>query len=80
MIELDLGSLPEIVLLDELASRHKEFLVIRPVASNRTDLTRRLSIYCKTPHGEAGFDLFEATEMLQAAQLGLLHDCIEPIE
>ncbi|KKM73901.1 hypothetical protein LCGC14_1405810 [marine sediment metagenome] len=63
-------------LIEELARRHDELIVIRPNASNRAGSRDELKTFCKTKTPDGSYDLFEAIEMLHAAQVGLMRDCI----
>ena len=76
MIDLELVSTKD--LIKELADRHKELIVIRESkkASNKDD------VFVKTGFGDKGrvdkgFDLVEATLMLQAAHRQLVFDYLE---
>lgn len=68
-------------LIEELASRHKELIVIREHKKQiDTD-----NIFVKTAFGvkgrtDKGFDLIEATQMLNAAHRQLTHDYLDDIE
>ncbi len=63
-------------LIGELASRHDELIVIRPRASNAKGSKDRIVIFCKTKTADNSYDLYEATELLNDAQVGLMRDCI----
>ena len=63
-------------LIDELARRHKDLIVIRPMASNIADKKDKLRVFCKTSSSEGTYDLFEAVELLHDAHVGLMRDCL----
>ncbi len=63
-------------LIDELASRHDELIVIRPHACNKAGHTDELKTFCKTKTSDGSYDLYEAIEMLHAAEIGFMHNCI----
>ena len=65
--ELELVSTED--LIKELAARHKELIVIREHKKSANEDR----LFVKT---EGGFDLMEATEMLQAAHWQLIYSCI----
>jgi len=65
-------------LIKELAGRHKELIVIR---ESKKQLNKD-NIFVKTGFGikgrvDRGFDLVEATDMLQAAHRQLIFDYLE---
>ena len=63
-------------LIDELASRHDELIVIRPKASNMANKVE-LVVFCKTKTTPDGlYDLFEAIELIHDAEVGLIRDCL----
>ena len=62
-------------LIDELAGRHAELIVIRPKASNSAGSGDKLVVFCKTKTTDCSYDLFEAVELLHEAELGLIRDC-----
>ncbi len=67
-------SLTDKELIEELASRHDELIVIRPKVTNvKTDI--KLVVFCKTK--EDGYDIFVAVELLHDAQVGLMTDSLE---
>lgn len=66
-------------LIEEIASRHSEIIVIRN--KEKTEFTD--DVYVKTGKGplareDKNFDLVEAMQMLQAASVQLTHDFLEP--
>ncbi len=63
-------------LIDELASRHAELIVIRPHACNKVGHTDELKTFCKTKNPDCSYDLYEAIEMLHAAEIGFMRACI----
>ena len=63
-------------LIDELASRHAELIVIRPKASNARNMANRLVVFAKTKTDQNGYDIFEAMELLHDATVGLLKDSL----
>lgn len=78
MSNLDLISTSD--LIDELACRHREIIVIREnkKRANEDD------VYVKTGFGskgrkDIGFDLVVATSMLQSAHWQLVHDYLEDV-
>ena len=65
-------------LIKELAERHKELIVIRE--HNKSAYEN--DVFVKTGFGkkgrqDKGFDLIEATSMLQAAHRQLIHDYLD---
>ncbi len=65
-------------LIKELSNRHKELIVIR----ERRKCPGVVNVFVKTPFGEKGrrdkgFDLVEATQMLQAAHWQLIYDYLD---
>ena len=56
-------------LIEELASRHDELIVIRPKASNMAG-EDKLMIFCQT--NENGYELTEAARLLHDALIGLI--------
>ena len=63
-------------LIDELASRHNELIVIRPHACNKAGHMDELKTFCKTKTPDGSYDLYEAIEMLHAAEIGFMRACI----
>ena len=63
-------------LIDELASRHNELIVIRPHACNKAGRMDELKTFCKTKTPNGSYDLYEAIEMLHAAEIGFMRACI----
>ncbi len=63
-------------LIDELASRHNELIVIRPHACNKAGHMDELKTFCKTKTPDGSYDLYEAIEMLHAAEIGFIRDCL----
>ncbi len=67
-------------LIEELASRHKEIIVIR----ERKRVKHEDNVFVKTTFGkkgrpDKGFDLVEATEMLHAAHWQLVYDYLDDV-
>ncbi len=67
---------PDDELIDELARRHKDLIVIRPMASNMAGKKDKLRVFCKTNSSDGTYDLFEAAELLHDAHVGLMRDCL----
>ena len=63
-------------LIEELASRHDELIVIRPHACNKAGHMDELKTFCKTRTPDGSYDLYEAVEMLHAAEIGFMRNCI----
>jgi len=68
-------------LITELASRHKEIIVIRECKKR----INKDNVFVKTNFGkkgrqDKGFDLIEATEMLHATHWQLIHDYLDDIK
>jgi hypothetical protein len=63
-------------LIDELAKRYDELIVIRPKASNVVGSDTKLNVFCKTKVEDGGYDIMQAVELLHDAQVGLLKDCL----
>ena len=59
-------------LIDELALRHDRLIVIRP----RREDDEKIIVFAKTECEDGTYDLFEATNMLQDAVLGLMNNCL----
>ena len=72
----DIETLTDKELIDALASRHDELIVIRPHACNKVGHADELKTFCKTKTPDASYDLYEAIEMLHAAEIGFMRDCI----
>lgn len=78
---MDLELVPTNDLIKELASRHKEIIIIR-------EYKKRINednVFVKTGFGkkgreDKGFDLVNATEMLHATHYQLIHDYLDDIE
>lgn len=64
-------------LIEELASRHEDLLVVRPKATNRKD-DAELVVYCKTKGGH--YDIFDALDLIHDATIGLMRDCMTKCE
>ena len=62
-------------LIDELASRHDELIVIRPKASNVAG-DDKLVIFCKTNVEDGGYDIMQASELLHDALRGLMDNSL----
>ncbi len=79
ILDLDLISTSD--LIEELANRHSELIVIR-------EYKKRINednVFVKTGFGkkgrkDKGFDLIEATQMLHAAHWQLIHDYLDDAE
>ncbi len=72
-----MDTVSDTVLIQELASRHNELIIIRPKASNRKGSDEKLVVFCKTKSTPDGcYDLYEAMDLLHEAQVGLIRDCI----
>ncbi len=76
MTDLDLISTD--ALIDELAGRHRELIVIR----DHQKTINQNDVFVKTPFGkfgkkDKGFDLIVATEMLGAAHSQLIMDYLK---
>lgn len=63
-------------LIEELASRHSDLVVIRPMATNMANEKDKLRVFCKTNTNEGSYDLYEAIELLHDAHVGLIRDCL----
>ncbi len=62
-------------LIEELASRHEELIVIRPKASNMVNRDK-LVIFCKTNVEDGGYDIMQASELLHDALRGLMENSL----
>ena len=60
-------------LIEELASRHDELIVIRPKASNVAG-EDKLMIFCQT--NENGYEIVEAAKLLHDALVGLMENSL----
>lgn len=63
-------------LIEELASRHDELIVIRP---DRKDDNSTI-VFCKTKIVDQSYDLYEALELLHGASMGIMRDCLTETE
>ncbi len=68
-------------LIEELANRHSELIVIREHKKG----VKEDNVFVKTGFGkkgrkDKGFDLIEATQMLHAALWQLIHDYLDDID
>lgn len=68
-------------LIEELAGRHREIIVIR----EHKKKINEDNVFVKTSFGkkgrkDKGFDLVEATQMLHAAHWQLIHDYLDDVE
>lgn len=84
MSDLDLVSTDD--LIQELAARHRELIVIR---ENKKRATKAKvpedNVFVKTDfgkkgRGDKGFDLIEATQMLHAVHWQLIYDYLDDVE
>ena len=78
MSDLDLVSTSD--LIHELAGRHREIIVIREHKKGQYED----NVFVKTAFGkkgrqDKGFDLVEATDMLQAAHKQLVYDYLDDV-
>jgi len=69
---LNMEFITDVELIEELAKRHDRLIVIRP----RREDDEKITVFAKTECEDGTYDLFEATGMLQDAQLGLLNACL----
>lgn len=79
MTDLELISTSD--LINELASRHKELIVLREHKRG----VNSINVFVKTGFGkkgrkELGFDLVEATSMLHAAHWQLVNDYLDDVD
>ena len=77
----DLDYITSDELIAELASRHRELIVIRDRAKGRNED----AVFVKTEFGnksrlDKGYDLIEATEMLHATHRQLVCDFLDEVE
>lgn len=62
-------------LIEELASRHDELIVIRPKASNIAN-EDKLIVFCKTNVEDGGYDIVQAAELLHDGLMGLIKNSL----
>ena len=62
-------------LIDELASRHDELIVIWPKVSNIAN-GDKLMVFCKTNGEDYRYDIMQASELLHDALRGLMEDLL----
>ena len=79
MSDLDLVSTSD--LIHELSNRHSELIVLR---EHKREVDS-INVFVKTPFGvkgrpDKGFDLVEATDILQAAHKQLVYDYLDDID
>ena len=78
MSDLELTSTDD--LIEELAGRHKEIIVIRErKRGNHEDNVFVKTTFGKKGRPDKGFDLVEATEMLHAAHWQLVYDYLDDV-
>ena len=69
---IDLVNFTDLELIEELSSRHSNFIVIKPDRKNED----RLKIFCTTDRGEgAPYELHAAINMLHTAVHAITDDC-----